>query len=113
MFFCLVLMILVGCSKDKDTKKDDDFDESEWYKYSSEEIKEYFDDKEVGDTIVFGKYEADNKKDNGKEDIEWYILAKEEDKVLLFSKYVLDANKYNEMYEGYLWLQHLIKMNEN
>lgn len=103
MLFCLVLMLLVGCNAEKDSSTDDDFDESEWHKYSSEQIKEYFDDKEIGETIVFGKYEADNDEENGKEDIEWYILDKQEDKVLLFSKYVLDANKYNEMYEGYLW----------
>ena len=103
MLFCLVLMLLVGCNAEKDSSTDDDFDEKEWHKYSSKQIKEYFDDKEIGDTIIFGKYEADNDKENGKEDIEWYILDKQEDKVLLFSKYVLDANKYNEMYEGYLW----------
>lgn len=47
-------------------------------------------------TIFFGHYENDNDSNNGKEPIEWIILENQDDKLLLLSKYIIDAVKYND-----------------
>ena len=52
----------------------------------------------VGDTVILGSYEQDNNTENGKEDIEWLVLEKEDNKVLVVSKYALDCQVYNEVY---------------
>lgn len=52
--------------------------------------------KKIGDYITLGKYEQDNNKSNGSEDIEWLIVDSQKGKMLVVSKYVLDAKKYNE-----------------
>lgn len=58
---------------------------------------------EVGDTIFFGSYEQDNDKENGNEDIEWLVLEIEDGKALLISKYALDCQPYNTVYENVTW----------
>ena len=50
---------------------------------------------EVGDFVLFGKYEQDNDTTNGKEDIEWLVLDKQDGKMLVISKFGLDVKKYN------------------
>ncbi len=57
----------------------------------------------VGDVITFGSYEQDNDLSDGQEPIEWLILAAEENHYLLISKYVLDAQRYNEESEYVTW----------
>ena len=52
---------------------------------------------EVGDVVTLGSYEQDNNTANGSEPIEWIVLSKKEDGgVYLLSKYVLDAQPFNE-----------------
>ena len=50
---------------------------------------------QVGDCILFGKYEQDNNFHNGSEDIEWLVLAKEDNKILVISKYGLEYEPFN------------------
>lgn len=52
--------------------------------------------KKVGETFLFGKFEQDNNTGNGKEDIEWIILYKSnKNSMMLISKYILDCKPYN------------------
>ena len=60
-------------------------------------------DVNVGDSIIFGRYEQDNDVSNGKEDIEWIVLKKEENKAMVISKYVLDYAEYNDEYTSVTW----------
>ena len=46
--------------------------------------------------IKFGKYEQDNNTANGKEDIEWLILESNDNVATLISKYVLDAQVFDD-----------------
>jgi len=55
----------------------------------------------VGDTISFGRYPQDE--DGGVKPIEWTVMKTEKNKMLLFSKYVLDAQQYNEKFEEVTW----------
>lgn len=48
------------------------------------------------DVVKFGSYEQDGDESNGTEAIEWYVIAKEDGKALLFSKYILDNQLYDE-----------------
>lgn len=50
---------------------------------------------EVGDRIIYGRYEQDGMLENGTEPIEWTVLAKEKNRVLVVSNYVLDCQPYN------------------
>ena len=63
--------------------------------YRKRAVKEALINANVGDTIVFGKYEQDNDFSNGKEAVEWIVLAKEENKLLVISKYALDCQLYD------------------
>ena len=49
-----------------------------------------------GDIVTLGEYEQDNNASNGKEPIEWIVLHNEAGDVYLLSKYVLDAQQFNE-----------------
>ncbi len=51
---------------------------------------------EVGDRVIYGRYEQDGVLENGTEPIEWTVLAKEKNRVLVVSNYVLDCQPYNE-----------------
>ena len=55
----------------------------------------YLKSADVGDEIMFGKYEQDNINTEN-EYIEWIVLKKEPGKILALSKYVLDGRKYND-----------------
>ncbi len=59
------------------------------------EVKENMSDAEIGDVVMFGKYEQNGKSDDGSENIEWIVLDKQDDKLLLVSLYCLDAVPYN------------------
>ncbi|MCR5847232.1 MAG: DUF6273 domain-containing protein [Lachnospiraceae bacterium] len=56
-----------------------------------------------GDIIKFGEYEQDGNYDNGREPIEWIVLYTENDKALVMSKYILDAQEYNNQYTEVTW----------
>ena len=58
---------------------------------------------EVGDIITFGSYEQDNDLTNGSEPIEWQILEKDGSKIYVISKYGLDSQKYNDVWEVVCW----------
>lgn len=58
---------------------------------------------EVGDIITFGSYEQDNDLTNGSEPIEWQILEKDGTKMYVISKYGLDSQKYNDVWEVVCW----------
>lgn len=45
----------------------------------------------IGNTVLFGKFEQDNNVQNGKENIEWIIIDESDGKVLLLSKNCLYA----------------------
>ncbi len=51
---------------------------------------------EIGGSYLLGSYEQDDNDKNGAEPIEWQVLDVKEDKILLISKYVLDAQKYDD-----------------
>ncbi len=57
----------------------------------------------VGDYIIFGKYEQDSNRTNGSEWIEWLVLAKEEDRILVISRYVLVSRAYDAALSGCTW----------
>lgn len=68
------------------------------YKDCQERIEKlavhFYDNLQVGDSILFGRYKQSNTGDVP-EDIQWIICAKENGKLLLVSKYILDARPYN------------------
>ena len=57
----------------------------------------------VGDIVLFGKYEQDSNTLDKKENIEWQVLAKEKNKILLISKYALACRQYNDSYSYLTW----------
>ncbi len=59
------------------------------------EVKENMSDADVGDVVLFGKYEQNGNSSDGSESIEWIVLEKQDDKLLLISLYCLDAVPYN------------------
>lgn len=56
-----------------------------------------------GTSIYFGSYEQDNNSANGKEVIEWIVLSKENDNILAVSKYGLDTQPFNTLWEDATW----------
>ena len=58
---------------------------------------------EVGETIVFGKYEQDNNTANGAEDITWRILDNTDGKIFVVSEYALDSLSYDDYAPGEYW----------
>ncbi|MCR4621019.1 MAG: DUF6273 domain-containing protein [Clostridiales bacterium] len=65
---------------------------------------------EVGDTVCFGHYEQDNDLNTRTEPIEWIVLAAcEESEYLLVSRYVLDAEKYNDTSGEVTWEQSTLR----
>lgn len=57
----------------------------------------------VGSTITFGHYEQDDRFSDGKEPIKWLVLDAQDNKALLISKYILEAQAFNEPYEDTTW----------
>lgn len=77
LIICFIGSILTGCSD----SRSDDYDHTL---------------PQVGDYVVFGKYEQDGNKLNGAESIEWEVLEVDGNRALLISRYVLDCQRYNE-----------------
>ena len=50
----------------------------------------------VNDVCILGTFEQDNNKENGTEPIEWQVLEIKDDRMLLISKYVLDAQMFDD-----------------
>ena len=59
------------------------------------EVKETMADAEVGDAVIFGKYEQNGNTDDGSEPIEWIVLEKQDDKILLISRYAIEAKPFD------------------
>jgi len=55
--------------------------------------------REPGSIVTFGTFEQDYKPANGPEDIEWTVLSydAEKDRALLYSRYVLDCRRFNDL----------------
>ncbi len=58
---------------------------------------------DVGETVIFGKYEQDNNWENGYDDIEWIVLENTGSKLLLVSKYALDCKPYHKTKQMVDW----------
>ena len=58
---------------------------------------------EIGDEIVFGKYEQDNNESNGAELIKWKVIAKQDNQYFLLSENILDSCSYNVVDEDTSW----------
>lgn len=67
------------------------------------EVKEYFEDANVGDLVKFGHYEQNGNTDDGAEPIEWQVLAKENGRLLVISRYCLDCRPYNSQRADAVW----------
>lgn len=113
-----MLFSLAACggsseSKDDDSNKKNSSDivennggvgeENDGFVADKDDSDADFSDTQVGDYITFGSYEQDNDLSNGKEPVEWLVLDKQDGKVLVISKYVLDAKKYNEEKTAVTW----------
>lgn len=57
----------------------------------------------VGETLVFGRYEQDGNLDNGKEDLEWIVLTISDKYALLITKYAIDTKPYHENLQNITW----------
>ncbi len=66
------------------------------------ELKGTMADANVGDAVIFGKYEQNSKYD-GTEPLEWLVLEKQEDKILLISRYCIETLSYNTERTDVTW----------
>ena len=57
----------------------------------------------VGEVVVFGKYEQDNNPQNGPEGIDWIVLNVEGDTALLISRYILEVVPFAVQQENVTW----------
>ena len=53
--------------------------------------------------VSFGSYEQDNNIDNGKEELKWIVLCEKGDQHLLVTEQVIDAFRYNSVWEETTW----------
>lgn len=53
---------------------------------------------EVGDIIIFGKYEQDADWDNGPDPLEWRVLDKQDGKLLIITEKLIDELPYHAVY---------------
>lgn len=53
--------------------------------------------------VSFGSYEQDNNTDNGKEELKWIVLCEKGDQRLLVTAQVIDAVRYNSVWEETTW----------
>ena len=59
---------------------------------------------DVGDTIIFGRYEQDNDETNGQEPISWIVLDKNDaGQYLIISEKVLDVHPYHSTFTEITW----------
>ena len=66
-------------------------------------LKEQLANKNIGDSIFFGKYEQNGIMHDGKEFVEWVILKMDDNSVILISKYILDCYPFNGFSENVTW----------
>ena len=68
-------------------------------------LREQVQNRNEGETILFGSYEQNGILDDGKEPIEWTILKKNDDdkSVILISKYILDCYPFNGFHQKVTW----------
>lgn len=68
-------------------------------------LKEQINNKNIGDSIFFGKYEQNGIIHDGKEFVEWIILKKDLDdnSAILISKFILDCFPFNGFSENVTW----------
>ena len=68
-------------------------------------LKEQLANKNIGDSIFFGKYEQNGVLHDGKEFVEWVILRRDENEnsAILISKYILDCYPFNGFSENVTW----------
>lgn len=68
-------------------------------------LKEQISNKNIGDSIFFGKYEQNAIIHDGKELVEWIILKKDvnNNSAILISKYILDCYPFNGFSENVTW----------
>ncbi len=71
----VILMVIVSGNQQRDRER----------------LKQY----EVGNTMIFGKYEQDNDLTNGKEPIKWLIVNADDKKRLIVSEKILDYQYFN------------------
>lgn len=67
------------------------------------QVKDTMADANVGDAVVFGKYEQNGNTADGAEALEWIVLEKQEDKLVLISRYCIEALPYNQARTGTEW----------
>ena len=85
----LFFLLAVGSSDSSETPEESTtitYEEDETFDYKAYE--ESF--------VLFGKYEQDNNIENGTEDIEWCVIATDGEYSLLFSRYILDYQAFND-----------------
>lgn len=61
---------------------------------------------EIGDIVLFGRYEQDRDNSNGNEDIEWVVLDKNDKAIFVVSKYALDYKPYNTILKAFTTWEH-------
>lgn len=68
-------------------------------------LKEQMANKNIGDSIFFGKYEQNGIIHDGKEYVEWIILKIDDnyDSAILISKFILDCYPFNGFSENVTW----------
>jgi len=54
-------------------------------------------DVQVGDELVFGRYEQDDNRQNGLEPLDWRVLEVKDGKALIISRYGLDVHGYDKL----------------
>lgn len=113
MMLAMCLMVVSGCKsqqQEQDSGIGSQPTQGEKGKAQPETIKKYDIEKlNIGDEIVFGRYEQDDNRSNDGEEIEWTILDKQGDRVLVISKYVLEGSRYNDDYMDVTWEQSLVR----
>lgn len=68
-------------------------------------LREQLSNSNIGDIVIFGKYEQNGILHDGKEPIEWIVLQKDKnnDSAILISKYILDCYPFNGFNENVTW----------
>ena len=60
---------------------------------------------ELGDIVVFGRWEQDGNPDNGPEPIRWILLGEDQGRVLLWSEAILDQQPFHNAYCDVTWAE--------
>lgn len=96
--FCLLIFLTTASIADSTEDRYDVFAQKLF-------LKEQMDNKNIGDSIFFGKYEQNGIIHDGKEFVEWIILKKDKDdnSAILISKFILDCYPFNGFSENVTW----------